>query len=151
MSATPESQSSSASEWHTCSPGTLGSMATVQKRKHAQQQFGKIAAATTLAVVLLASASYFFRGGEQGRVLGGLACNEVLNNLDGYILGKVDSDLSSRMEEHLAGCPKCQHHYEERRASLQASISSSASWLSNQIVTQARQHLSWSVVLAIAN
>ncbi len=45
----------------------------------------------------------------QDRLIGGVRCSEVLAHLSDYVDADLDAATTERVENHLLGCPNCEH------------------------------------------
>ncbi len=45
----------------------------------------------------------------QDRFIGGVRCSEVLAHLSDYVDADLDAATTDRIEQHLLGCPNCEH------------------------------------------
>lgn len=57
---------------------------------------------------------------ESERIVAGLHCGEVLVDLTEHLDGRLGGEQTRRIEEHLAGCERCQRFADEIAATVLA-------------------------------
>lgn len=123
-------------DWTACKAGTLREVADRAKNVRRRQFAGRmsklagIAAASVAGLLLVAN---FFADAttndsartKSSRGLAGqsaqirLACNEVLDTQDAFLLGDISEATRDSVREHLSHCPHCQAQYRLRAQELQ--------------------------------
>lgn len=106
-------QSNHTEPWAPCAPGTLGTLAAKALGRRQQQRVAwatGAAAAVTAAVVLVGLTLWHLQGplGQREYYFGGIACREVIGNIEAYRQGQLPDEEASRFRVHLAECPACQ-------------------------------------------
>ncbi|MEZ6134050.1 MAG: hypothetical protein R3C53_03970 [Pirellulaceae bacterium] len=123
------------SQWENCPAGSLGGYAHRARAHQLKRQalaiggamvgLGIIVAACYLPVLMSGSgeSAISVPGGAYPRY-GGLACKEVVLDLEIYFTTLEDEERRGRIKQHLVDCPMCRRKYQQRADELGVSIAS---------------------------
>jgi len=109
--------------WRECRPGELGEIAGALRTRKRNRTIVKVAAATTVAVLLLMAGGYAARSiiapstpGHNGSSFAGISCRDVKTLLPDLKRGGLSTEKSSQVMAHLEMCPRCQAAYDRMQA-----------------------------------
>ncbi len=121
------SQPSDTDPWQDCAPGTLNAYRSRESGRLLRRKVTYLGGAVATGCLLMAVA-YFANlsgaGFNSGSVpeslphLGGLACREVMHEMDNFFADDLDADYRAQVLKHLHDCPKCDKKYQKRADAL---------------------------------
>ena len=98
-------------QWDDCPAGLVTKMAGELRAQQFRVQLRPMIAG--VAIVLILGVTWGIQS-QIGRAPGPLTCAETVPLLADYHNDALDSSATTRVAEHLANCPSCRKHFEDR-------------------------------------
>lgn len=109
-----------AADWQECESGTLAAYSARNRAGRLSKQVRSIA--TTVAACSLIAVGCFLGIQSLGwlgpQPVGGLACDEVMRQMDEYFAKELDHGYRVRVVSHLEHCSTCNEKYQARAIEL---------------------------------
>lgn len=110
-------------DWTPCPPGVLSSISLETRQRIRRQEITKMVGIGGSVCALLVAAVLTFQNISQPSaaelpMYGGLACTEVIADMDSFFAQKLEKEREELVRKHLADCPACRSKFEGEASDL---------------------------------
>lgn len=116
-------------EWASCPAGLLTGISRVARKRESTRVLGQRVVVGIACSLFLLGSVFAYRSltTPERQFMGGLACGQVINQMEPFLTGELETGLETRFVHHLQDCPKCRVKYEKRARQLGVELSLAAS------------------------